>query len=196
MQNLPKIFPLWQLWYQIQRRLKRLLYKKSCLYQCLDVCCLIWEFRTFLCHGWLEKKNMNKNKVLKEKKIFWIASEEKLYRMMYYNEKKIYRITPIQKQKNFYLHDELDLCCEDLTKKELKTSQCLSNWRKFYCRCHISMINKAMMIFFKLSFEDNYIPQYSAMTFLASSLALICNLITKRPKNKNIKYLISKKKYQ
>jgi len=47
------------------------------------------------------------------------------------------------------------------------------------------MINKAMMIFFKLSFEDNYIPQYSAMTFLASSLALICNLITKRPKNKH-----------
>jgi hypothetical protein len=46
------------------------------------------------------------------------------------------------------------------------------------------MINKAMMIFFKLSFEDNYIPQYSAMTFLASSLALICNLITKRPKKK------------
>ena len=32
------------------------------------------------------------------------------------------------KTKNFYLHDELDLCCEDLTKKkELKTSQCLSN---------------------------------------------------------------------
>ena len=47
------------------------------------------------------------------------------------------------------------------------------------------MINKAMMIFFKLSFEDNYIPQYSAMTFLASSLALICNLITKRPKKKH-----------
>ena len=34
-------------------------------------------------------KHINKNKVLKEKKIFWIASEEKLYRMMYYNEKKI-----------------------------------------------------------------------------------------------------------
>jgi len=46
------------------------------------------------------------------------------------------------------------------------------------------MINKAMMIFFKLSFEDNYIPQYSAMTFLASSLALICNLITKRQDRK------------
>jgi len=46
------------------------------------------------------------------------------------------------------------------------------------------MINKAMMIFFKLSFEDNYIPQYSAMTFLASSLALICNLITKKAEKK------------
>jgi len=60
------------------------------------------------------------------------------------------------------------------------------------------MINKAMMIFFKLSFEDNYIPQYSAMTFLASSLALICNLITKKDRKKTrtkkkITYLISKK---
>jgi len=46
--------------------------------------------------------------------------------------------------------------------------------------------------------EDIYIPQYSAMTFLASSLALICNFITKRPKKKHepkkkITYLISKK---
>ena len=142
-------------------------------------------------------KYMNKNKVLKEKKIFWIASEEKLYRMMYYNEKKIYRITPIQKQKTFICTMNLTCAVRIWRKKELKTSQCLSNWRKFYCRCHISMINKAMMIFFKLSFEDNYIPQYSAMTFLASSLALICNLITKRPKNKHEQkkkiYLISKK---
>lgn len=78
------------------------------------------------------------------------------------------------------MHDELDLCCEDLTKEELKPSQCLSNEENFIAVV-TSMINKAMMIFFKLSFEDNYIPQYSAMTFLASSLALICNLITKRP---------------
>jgi len=45
----------------------------------------------------------------------------------------------------------------------------------------------------KLSFEDNYIPQYSAMTFLASSLALICNLITRTDKNEK-KILNFKKK--
>ena len=59
------------------------------------------------------------------------------------------------------------------------------------------MINKAMMIFFKLSFKDNYIPQYSAMTFLASSLALICNLITKKAEKKHEQkkdYLLNFKK--
>jgi len=34
----------------------------------------------------------------------------------------------LQYKKKLYLHDELDLCCEDLTKEELKpSSQCLSN---------------------------------------------------------------------
>ena len=88
------------------------------------------------------------------------------------------------------MHDELDLCCEDLTKEELKPSQCLPNEEKFIAVV-TSMINKAMMIFFELSFEDNYIPQYSAMTFLASSLALICNLITKRPTKTKKKKLLN-----
>jgi len=91
------------------------------------------------------------------------------------------------------LHDELDLCCEDLTKEELKPSQCLSNEENFIAVV-TSMINKAMMIFFKLSFEDNYIPQYSAMTFLASSLALICNLITKNQQKRKKRLLNFQKK--
>lgn len=96
--------------------------------------------------------------------------------------------------KNFYLHDELDLCCEDLTKEELTTSQCLSNEENFIAVVTLAWSTKPWWFFFKLSFKDNYIPQYSAMTFLASSLALICNLITKRPIKRTKKdYLISKK---